>query len=162
MKAYKAFDMIDDKMMCVRFVYEIGETYTLEEKLIICKNGFHACKTMENVFWYYSTKSAVCEVEILGDIQEKGDKICTNKIKIIRQLSKEEILANIKSPHFAYLWARDTGNQQEQMSELIDNSKHAYLWARDIGTHKKKMIKLIYDDQEFVYLWKKCKNYESI
>jgi len=175
MKAYKAFDMIDGKLQCRGFVYAIGETYTLDGELEVCKNGFHACKKMENVFCYYNITSKICEVELLGNIKEEHDKICTDKIKIIRQLSNKEITTNIEAPLCAYCWVKYNGTyknkmmkhirsasdaydwaleigDQEKMVKLIDQSDFAYCWAKHVGTHKDKMIKLI-DNPRDAYNW---------
>ena len=92
MKYYKAFN---ENLQCRGFQYEVGETYELEKgkKLGICKCGFHFCKTVTDCFDYYPKNKATrfCEVEPLGKIVEEGNKFATDKIKIIRELTEEEI-----------------------------------------------------------------------
>lgn len=93
MKVYKAFN---PDMTCRGFQYEIGKTYEIEGEPIMCARGFHACMKLESVFYYYSNynKPILCEVEILGDVvygKNDEDKIVTNKIKIVRELTKEEV-----------------------------------------------------------------------
>ena len=93
MKGYKGFD----KNLCCRgFQYEVGKSYELgeNERLDICNCGFHFCKKMSWVHEYYSLSNKstrICEIEALGDVQEKDNKCVTDKIKIVRELSREEI-----------------------------------------------------------------------
>lgn len=93
MKAYKAFN---PDMTCRGFQYEIGKTYEIKEEPIMCARGFHACLNLETVFRYYSPykKPILCEVEVLGDVVHGrffDDKVVTNKIKIVRELTEDKI-----------------------------------------------------------------------
>lgn len=93
MKAYKAFN---PDMTCRDFQYEIGKTYEIKEEPVMCARGFHACLNLETVFRYYSPykKPILCEVEILGDVVHGrffDDKVVTNKIKIVRELTEDEV-----------------------------------------------------------------------
>ena len=92
MKAYKAFNK---DLTCRDFQYEIGKTYEMAKYTIACKRGFHACTEFDDVFNYYEygKETRICEVELLGDIDTDlpGDsKVATNKIKIVRELSKND------------------------------------------------------------------------
>lgn len=93
MKAYKAFN---PDMTCRGFQYEIGKTYEIKGEPIMCARGFHACLNLETVFRYYSPykKPILCEVEVLGDVVHGrffDDKVITNKIKIVRELTEDEV-----------------------------------------------------------------------
>lgn len=93
MKAYKAFN---PDMTCRGFQYEIGKTYEIQGEPIMCARGFHACLNLETVFRYYSPykKPILCEVEVLGDVIHGrffDDKVVTNKIKIVRELTEDEV-----------------------------------------------------------------------
>lgn len=92
MKGYKAFEK---DFTCKGFHYEVGETYELGdgEKLEICKCGFHFCENLIDVFGYYvaDADTRVAEVEAFGDVKQIGTKLVTNKIKILREVSPDEI-----------------------------------------------------------------------
>lgn len=98
MRGYKAFN---SDLTCRGFQYEIGKTYTLEEpkKLKICENGFHFCPDIASCYEYYVAKDTtrICEVEALGEIQksDEGDKMVTDKIKIIREITGSERRGNL-------------------------------------------------------------------
>ena len=92
---YKAFN---NDMRCREFQYEEGKTYTLDGTLKLCKKGFHYVTNLYEVFNYYSGKlqegPIICEVEPLGNIEKNNEdsKCCTDKIKIGRRLSTQEII----------------------------------------------------------------------
>ena len=96
MEGYKAFNA---GWVCRDFQYEIGKTYELPEgqKLKICECGFHFCKNPIDVFGYYPMNDSVliAKVEALGEIQQEGTKYCTDKIKIVREFTREELQALI-------------------------------------------------------------------
>jgi hypothetical protein len=74
MKAYKALlPNLTSRHKAFRF--EIGKKYSVEGKIILCKNGFHACEKVEDVFFYYPWKSRIFEVELGGDMEKDGDKL---------------------------------------------------------------------------------------
>ena len=92
MKGYKAFSK---GWICRDFQYEIGGTYELPEgeKLEMCKRGFHFCKNPIDVFGYYpmSDDTVIAEVIALGDIEQEGTKYVTNKIKIVKEFTREQL-----------------------------------------------------------------------
>ena len=94
MKGYKVFN---SDWTCRGFQYEVGKTYKTDSRPILCCNGFHFCEKVADCFNYYSfdTRNKVAEVEALGEVvtEEDGDKSCTNEIKIVREVSWEEMLA---------------------------------------------------------------------
>jgi len=90
MLGYKAFNK---NLVCRDFQYEIGETYELPngEKPIICERGFHFCKEIEDLTDYYTLYSSrIAVVEALGDIvsDDEGEKYCTNKIHIVKEITE--------------------------------------------------------------------------
>ena len=91
MKGYKAFNK---DLTCRDFQYEIGKTYEMEDKPIICKKGFHFCKTIGDTYKFYPRDNGIriCEVEALGDIStENNIKFCTNKIKIVKEVTDSNL-----------------------------------------------------------------------
>ena len=91
MKGYKGFNK---DMTCRGFQYEIGKEYEMKEQIELCKRGFHFCKKIADIQNYYNIQEndvILCEIEALGEIQEGDDKCVTNKIKILREISKEEM-----------------------------------------------------------------------
>ena len=77
---------------CKDHKFEIGQTYKLQGTPIPCHYGFHYCENPINVLNYYSIKHdfRLLEIEDLGDSIVKEDKTVTNKIRIIREIPKEE------------------------------------------------------------------------
>ena len=93
MKGYKVFNK---DWTCREFQYEVGKTYEMKENPVCCERGFHFCGKLIDCFNYYDfdSENKVAEIEALGTIDDNGnkEKYCTNKIKIVRELSWHEVL----------------------------------------------------------------------
>src|SRR5574343_217076 len=90
MRGYK---MMESNMTCKGFQYKVGEEYFLEDKLVICKNGFHFCENPFNCLKYYDNikgNKRLFLVEALGEVITEGNKSVTNKIKIIEEIKDIE------------------------------------------------------------------------
>ena len=59
-----------------------------------CGRGMHFCKKAADCFNYYSfnPENKVAEVIAYGDIAEEGNKCCTNKLEIVREIPWDEVL----------------------------------------------------------------------
>ena len=92
-RGYKVFN---PDWTCRDFQFEVGETFTEYVTPVCCERGFHFCTKAADCFKYYSfaPDNKVAEVEALGDIDTNNDdsKCCTNKIRIIREISWQEVL----------------------------------------------------------------------
>jgi hypothetical protein len=99
MSEVKGFKVFNPDWTCRGFQYEVGKTYEEDVDLEVCENGFHFCKTPASCFSYYrfNNNNKVAEVIALGDIVETSDKCCTNKIKIVREIPWEEVLALVNT-----------------------------------------------------------------
>jgi hypothetical protein len=85
---YKAFDNTE-LISSTGFKYKLGETFTIDASPSLCTRGFHACKNPLNCLTYVFCID-LYEVHILGTAVSDGEKIATNKIKIVRQVPYEE------------------------------------------------------------------------
>lgn len=95
-RGYKVFN---PDWTCSGFQYEVGKTYEMKNKPNLCNVGFHFCKKVSNCFNFYdfNPNNKVAEVIALGDIDDSDIKACTNKIKIIREISWHEVLDIVNS-----------------------------------------------------------------
>lgn len=120
MKGYKAFG---ENLKCRDFQYEIGKTYSIDEEPVLCKIGFHFCKTIPDCYNFYPLHEStrICEVEASGDIKEGlgGGKFVTNKITIIREITDpDKVKCNLGRDNIGYFNVGDrnlgkynTGNE---------------------------------------------------
>ena len=109
---YKGFEEKNGKLYCRGMEYTVGEIAEVPGKPEICKHGIHFCWNLNDVQEYYNLReSVICEVEPLGDIvaASDGKKCCTNKLKVIRVFTKEEVwkISNTGSDNTGYI---NTGN----------------------------------------------------
>ena len=90
-KGYKVFN---PDWTCRNFQYQVGQTYEMEGPVIPCERGFHFCKNAADCFNHYAFKpeNKVAEVIAHGTVKEEGDKCCTDKIEIVREISWQEVL----------------------------------------------------------------------
>lgn len=96
MKGYKVFK---PDWTCRGFQYSVGKTFEEDMTPSCCNRGFHFCTELKDCFSYYcfDPLNKVAEIEALGEIDTEatGKKHCTNKIKIVREISWEEVLKMI-------------------------------------------------------------------
>ena len=91
MKGYKAFLSDMTTRHGDNTVYEVGKTYTVEGEIKICENGYHFCKKCVDVYDYYNKPCRICEVNVTGAVQTQGNKSVGRKLKILRELTADEI-----------------------------------------------------------------------
>lgn len=93
----------DENLRCRDYQFEVGKVYDTgadEEKLELCSNTvFHFCRNLEKVHNHYSANpkenNRFCEIEVLGRLVEDEEKCGSNKIKIVREITGQE-LANLR------------------------------------------------------------------
>lgn len=92
MIGYKGFNQ---GLKCLSYTYEVGKVHEYSDKISLCAKGFHFCQKLGDVFNYYSDRPyynhVFAVVEALGEIKTGGNKSVTDKLKVIKILSKEEI-----------------------------------------------------------------------
>lgn len=91
MKGYKAFNNDMTTNHGDNTVYEVGKTYTVEGEIKICENGYHFCKKCVDVYDYYNKPCRICEVSVTGAVQTQGNKSVGRRLKILRELTADEI-----------------------------------------------------------------------
>ena len=64
-----------------------------------CGHGMHFCRKASDCFNYYSfnPENKVAEVVAYGDIAEEGNKCCTNKLEIVREIPWCELLTIVNT-----------------------------------------------------------------
>lgn len=101
-RGYKGFNA---DMTCRGFRYEVGQTYTYRQKILLwrrdislCERGFHFCRNMTDVLNYYDERGCrYAVIEALGKVIDGDDKSVTDKIRIVRELTQEEVFKELAS-----------------------------------------------------------------
>ena len=64
-----------------------------------CGHGMHFCRKASDCFNYYvfNPKNKVAEVIAYGDVVEAGNKCCTNKLEIVREIPWQELLTIVNT-----------------------------------------------------------------
>ena len=65
-----------------------------EGELDVCGHGMHFCQIAADCFHYYNfdSNNKVAEVIAYGKVQTEGDKSCTDKLEIVREIPWDEVL----------------------------------------------------------------------
>lgn len=65
-----------------------------EGELDVCGRGMHFCQVAADCFNYYrfNSENKVAEVIAYGDVRTDGDKSCTDKLEIVREIPWDEVL----------------------------------------------------------------------
>ena len=88
----KGFKGFDEDLTCRGFQYEIGKTYKHNGEVELCRSGFHFCRKLKDVHHFYNLKtSRICEIEADGKIDDDGVKSVCSRMRIVREVSREEI-----------------------------------------------------------------------
>ena len=90
MKGYKAFNK---DLTCRGMQYEVGKEYKFNGEPIPCRQGFHFCETIADCYEFYpmNDDTRICEVEATGDIAKDGIKRVTNVIKILAEITCDNL-----------------------------------------------------------------------
>ena len=88
----KGFKGFNEDLTCRGFQYEIGKTYKHNGEVELCRSGFHFCRKLKDVHNFYNLKtSRICEIEADGKIDDDGVKSACSRMRIVREVSREEI-----------------------------------------------------------------------
>ena len=88
-----------------------------EGELDVCGHGMHFCQTAADCFNYYSfnSENKVAEVIAYGEVRTDGDKSCTDKLEIVREIPWQELLTIVNigkdCTGFCNTGNRNTGNR---------------------------------------------------
>lgn len=94
----KGFKGFSQDLTCRGFQYEIGKTYEYDGNIELCSQGFHFCRKLQDVHQFYDLKtSRICEIEADGKIDNDGIKSVCSRIRIVRELSREEVDAAVNT-----------------------------------------------------------------
>lgn len=110
----------------------------------MCRSGFHFCTELQDIIKYYcNTEMRVFEVEATGlitDPEKDCSKHACSELKLVKELSLEEVKASINTSRQAYLWACYIGDR-EHMKQYITEPEYAYYWAKCIDSNDKTYFK---------------------
>ena len=90
-RGYKVFN---PEWTCRGKQYTCPGEFEEDVKLSVCNSGMHFCKRLIDCFQYYDfdPKNKVAEVVAFGEVLEEGNKCCTNKLRIVRELTWQKVL----------------------------------------------------------------------
>ena len=90
-KGYKVFN---PDWTCRKKQYTCPGKFEEDITPSVCDEGMHFCKKAADCFGYYrfDPENKVAEVAAYGTVAEDGDKCCTDKLEIVREIPWAELL----------------------------------------------------------------------
>jgi len=99
---FKAYKVFNSDWTCKNYNFKTNNGSAINSihkiknsNLELCSSGFHFCRNLNMCFSYYNfdSNNHIAEIEVLGNFTgDVEDKECTDKFRIIRELSWEEVL----------------------------------------------------------------------
>lgn len=112
MNQVKGFKVFNHDWTCREKQYTCPGKFEENIKVELCKSGMHFCERAVDCFNYYtfSPENKVAEVVAYGDVMKIGDKCCTDKLEIVREISWHELLEIVNMGR-GCTGIRNTGDQ---------------------------------------------------
>ena len=94
MAKVKGFKVFNPDWTCRNKQYTCPGKFEEDVTPMMCNTGMHFCRRAADCFNYYkfNPENHVAEVIAYGDIAEDGNKTCTNKLEIVREIPWSEVL----------------------------------------------------------------------
>ena len=98
-KNVKGYKVFNPDWTCRNKQYTCPGNFEENVLLDVCNSGMHFCERAADCFNYYSfnPENKIAEVVAYGSVIREGDKCCTDKLKIIREISWQELLEIINT-----------------------------------------------------------------
>ena len=155
-KGIKALGMNMGAIRGNGMVYEMNKEYVHDGDLECKRSGYHYFDSIRDIMYMYQLdKSRLFECELNGDKFDHDDVVhCTNKIKLVREISKEEIKKYIEDNLEKLVndedWfvRREVAKQGYGLDKLVNDE---YLFVRlEVARQGYGLDKLVNDEDEDV------------
>ena len=90
----RGFKVFNPDWTCRNKQYTCPGVFEEFGEIEVCGYGMHFCQSAADCFNYYSFNSdnKVAEVVAYGEVRTEGDKSCTDKLEIVREIPWDEVL----------------------------------------------------------------------
>ena len=106
----KGYKGMRSDMTCRGMQYEIGKTYHAEGEAKLCRNGFHFCRELTDVFDFYGRENGNRFFEVEAEeVDNDGAKSVASSIRIISELSAIQVNRAFKSFGNGYGYGHGNG-----------------------------------------------------
>ena len=99
MNEVKGYKVFKPDWTCRGKQYTCPGKFEEDVSLSVCNRGMHFCKKAVDCFRYYdfNPSNRVAEVRAYGKVAEDGDKCCTDRLEIVREIPWAEVLELVNS-----------------------------------------------------------------
>lgn len=98
-KAVKGFKVFKSDWTCRNKQYTCPGKFEEVGEIEVCGHGMHFCENAVDCFNYYdfNSNNKVAEVIAYGTVLKDGDKSCSNKLEVVREIPWDEVLRIINT-----------------------------------------------------------------
>ena len=98
-RVVKGFKVFNPDWTCRNKAYTCPGKFEEDVTPSVCDEGMHFCKKAADCFNHYrfDPENKVAEVVAYGTVAEDGDKCCTDKLEIVREIPWAELLEIVNS-----------------------------------------------------------------
>lgn len=109
----KGFKVFNPDWTCRNKAYTCPGKFEEDVTPSVCDEGMHFCKKAADCFNYYrfDPENKVAEVVAYGTVAEDGDKCCTDKLEIVREIPWAELLEIVNTGKGCNSGNRNSGNR---------------------------------------------------
>ena len=155
-RGIKALGINMDAIRGNGMIYELNKEYIYDGDIKCKRCGYHYFESIRDVLcMYIINQSRLFECILIGDKFDHDDIVhCTNKIKLIREISKEEITKYIKDNLYKLVndeeWyvRREVAKQGYGLDKLV-NDEHWFV-REEVASQGYGLDKLINDKDWYV------------
>ena len=155
-KGIKALGMNMEAIKGNRMIYEMNNEYTHDGDVKCTQSGYHYFDSIRDAMCiYYLDETRLFECELNGDkFEHDGIIHCTNKIKLIREITKEEINKYIEDNLDKLVNDKDIDVRREVVKhgyglDKLINDEHWYV-RKEVARHGYGLDILVNDEDWFV------------
>ena len=155
-KGIKALGMNMEAINGNEMIYEMNKEYTHNGDVECRQSGYHYFDSIRDVMYLYNlNESRIFECELNGDEFDHDDIIhCTNKIKLVREITKEEITKYIEDNLDVLVNDEDEDVRLEvaRQGYGLDKLVNDKGWSvrREVVKHGYGLIRLSFDKDKFI------------
>ena len=121
-------------LKCIGFQYEIGKSYRHKGKISLCSSGFHFARSLAAAkTWYPGNEDRFCIVKHGKNTIHEKDKSVTTYLKIVREISKAEIIEQMQFIELQKIEAEKQKNKFLKSQKGIINEVFRQLKEREIN-----------------------------
>ena len=159
------YKLIPEDMICHGHKYELGKTYHHDKELVLCQSGFHCSENPLHCLDFYSPDSRLFEVKIGSKCIKGRNKVVTDEITLLREITGEEkntlLTGNFFSIQKYQVWYKNGKRHREGDLPAIEYLGGRKEWYQNGQLHREGDLPAIENYDGTKEWWKNGKQHRE-